>query len=361
MIKESIKNTFVYHYYRGDKCIDYKALLRIFLDRWFKGNALAVGWLLCGDETVGSSRIHGLNISRELERQGVKSYIIQKPNYYKEELQLDEFTLQKLLKSKLDVVVFQRVHRNAGEFVRKLQAVGKKAVFIMADFFETEMPTLCDHTIVISESLKCQLVQRGVQENLITVIPDPIETDYSQVKSYLKDQSDNIKVVWVGAAGNWPSLKVIEHALQDDSLKDYKLITISNHEKASISWDYRTVWDHILDCDIAVIPVDLTKNESLAKSNNRLTMFKALGLPVICSPLPSYRGVISHGESGYMATTDEEWIRFLKELKDPDLRHKIALAGREKIFAQYGIEAIGNRYLDLFLSIAGKHIENRTN
>ena len=355
MLKDILRKTYMYRLFRGNQNINYADLLLLHLNRIIRPGTLSVAWLLCGDESVGSSRIHGIDISNYLKSNGVNSCVIQKFKGYCEYPVLDERAVDMLINARPDVVIFQRIYKGTAAKIAKELSVSRiKTVFLMADIFQTDMPFVCDHTIVMSESLKEQLVKVGVRESSVSVIPDPVETDYSTVKSYDDERREGIKVVWVGAEANWSSLEVIESALRDASLRDYKLITISNHPSATFVWDFRTVWDQILDCDIAVIPIDMSRKESLVKSNNRLTMFKALGLPVICSPLLSYLGIVNHDESGYFATTRDEWLCYLQLLRDPLRRQSIGLAGRDKIFEQYGIETIGRRYLTLFSKIAGK-------
>lgn len=344
------------HFYIGGKNVNYIGLLNLYISSFLTKGRLSVAWVLVGNETVGSSRIHGINISNYFNGKGVDSEILQKPHGYYEQLLLGRLAERILLDARPDIVVFQRVNKGtSATLAKKLSLQGTKTVFIMADLFDTNMPFVCDHTIVTSECLKAQLVNCGVREDTVSVIPDPIETDYLMVKSYSDEPHERIKIVWVGAEGNWPSLNVVQKALLHQSLSDYELVTISNHPLATIRWDLETVWDRILDCDVAVIPVDMTIEGFLAKSNNRLTMFKALGLPVICSPLDCYNSIIRHAENGYLASSEEEWILCLQSLRDPSLRWRMGLADREKIFEIYGIENIGKRYLNLFSSIAGKN------
>lgn len=352
-MSKEIKNTFIYQYFNGPKSIDYVALMRASLQKRFSNRKPVVAWFLCGDETVGSSRIHGLNISRELNRQGVASFIIQKPGNYQEELEQSYYTQKKLLKSRLDVVVFQRVHLKADEFVRKLQAAGTKTVYIMADYFETNMPLLCDHTIVVSDPLKQFLIDKGVSKNKIEVIPDAVETDHSICKNYDTEKQTKIRVVWVGNAMHWPTLDKIITALKEPEFADYELITISTHENSTIQWNLKTIWNDILRCDVAVVPAQTATKEGLAKSNNRVTMFKAIGLPVICSPLPMYKKVINHGVNGYIAESLDEWKKYMLLLKDEKVRMDVGLAGRDDIFKEYSLQNIGLSFKESFIKICG--------
>src|ERR1039457_2293969 len=247
--------------------------------------------------------------------------------------------------------MFQRVHKNATGFVHDLRATGKKSIFVMADYFPTEMPHVCDQVIVISDVLKDLLVQDGISANKVTVIPDAVETDHTQCKNHSDHANQKIKVVWVGNEGHWETINVIKEALNDPKLSHFELVTISAHKEAMIPWRLDTIWNDILACDIAVIPADITKDESQAKSNNRLTMFKALGIPVICSPLSTYRKIINHGVNGFFAESLQGWQECLYFLKDRDTRQRIGLKDRDRIFHQYGLPTIAGMYKDIITKV----------
>jgi glycosyltransferase involved in cell wall biosynthesis len=85
-----------------------------------------------------------------------------------------------------------------------------------------------------------------------------------------------------------------------------------------------------------------------------MIMCKALGIPTVASPVPSYVATLTHGCSCYFARNVEEWIRCLAALADRDHRRKIGLADRERIVATYGREVIGNRWLAVFEELAGR-------
>lgn len=344
-----------YHLLRGDQRVDYASLVRALARSRFYKTRPVVTWLLCGDENVGSSRIHGFNISRELNRQGIFSYIIQKPQKYSEKFNLDEYTRNQILRSKIDVVMLQKVHKNAESFIDALRAHGKKSIFVMADFFPSDLPAKCDHVIVVSDALKNLLVGEGVSASGITVIPDAIETDGSLCKDYSAGSGRAIRVVWVGNQHHWGSLHIINDALSDSAFSDYELISISDHRNATIQWRLDRVWDDILACDIAVIPADVRNDINQARSNNRLTMYKTLGLPVVCSPLAEYKKIVTHGVNGYFAETLQDWRKCLDLLRDGEVRKRTGLAGRERIIGEYGLPHIAGKYRDVILrTVAGQ-------
>ena len=81
---------------------------------------------------------------------------------------------------------------------------------------------------------------------------------------------------------------------------------------------------------------------------------EALGIPTVASPITAYQQTLVDGRRCYFARTPEEWAERLLALGSAERRREMGLADREKIVAQYGLEAIGEKWLDLFTSLTGK-------
>lgn len=357
LLKTALKNTLLYQLWRGHPTLQFTEIAKARISRVILPRRLSVGWVLCGDKQVGSSRIHGLNLHHYLRSYGASSFVINEPSGYIETLDIDDFAMHSILKCKFDVVVLQRVHLGGAlKLIKMLNEQGTKTAFFVADLYESEAYKHTNYIFTASNSLKMALLDRGILADRIHVIPDAIETAPNLCKAHSKSPQNTIKLVWVGAAGHWGTLTGLRQLLQqDERLRDFRLVTISNHPEANVQWDLETVWTEILKCDVGVIPVNIEAPESAVKSNNRATMFKALGMPIICSRLPSYEEVIVTGQTGYFADTPEEWITSLLALVDPDNRQKIGLNGRHSALDKYGISRIGKDFLDLLVKITDTH------
>lgn len=84
-----------------------------------------------------------------------------------------------------------------------------------------------------------------------------------------------------------------------------------------------------LDFDIGLAPLaDTAFNAS--KSKIKALEYAALGIPVIASPVGEYPEFVRHGETGFLAHTPEDWVRYLRLLiDDPKLRARMGAAARE--------------------------------
>jgi glycosyltransferase involved in cell wall biosynthesis len=157
-------------------------------------------------------------------------------------------------------------------------------------------------------------------------------------------------VVWVGYPDNLPLLVPVREALTDPRLARHELVTISRGPGVTYQWHRRRVHQQLVGCDIAVLPVGET-DWYLAKPNTRMAMFKALGLPMVASPIDAYQRTLTHGLGCYFARTPAEWADALHALADPDARRVMGLAEREKVLAACGHEAVGAKWHALFRSL----------
>ena len=121
----------------------------------------------------------------------------------------------------------------------------------------------------------------------------------------------------------------------------------------TVGWDFDTVHQLMANSDIGIIPVDMeheplpgqTVSSWQVRSENRLTMKMAVGLPVIASPVPSYLPVVQQGKNGFIATTRDEWLAFFEELRDPRRREEIGRSARESVLRKYSKEEQARKLL----------------
>lgn len=89
--------------------------------------------------------------------------------------------------------------------------------------------------------------------------------------------------------------------------------------------------------DIGICPV-LGTRFSLSKSAIKSEEYSAQGIPVVASDIRPYRDFIIHGETGFLARTEHEWLKYLSVLaSDEGLRLAMGRAARERA-REYAIE-----------------------
>jgi len=308
---------------------------------------IKVGWILLGDETTGSSRIHAINIHKNLPRDKFNSILIKSHSPSETKLNLSIKKQIYILLMRFDILVFQKVYDLDAQRIAKFASFfGVKTVFLQSDLIETNMTTCVDHVVVCSDYLKNSLKLRYPNSPAnYTVIDDAIEISSQHTKKHLPKSKLNL--VWVGHSDNWHTLAVVEDALKKINDTSIHLTTISNHENATYSWNINTVHELILKNDIAVIPS--TNNDwSKSKSSNRLTLFMSAGLPVIAWPIPSYSDIIEKSKTGFLAEGVDEWCAAILTLKDHKTRASISKEGCAYATKNYSTEEIVRQWGSFF-------------
>ncbi len=74
------------------------------------------------------------------------------------------------------------------------------------------------------------------------------------------------------------------------------------------------------------------------KCGLKVLQYMAAGLPVVANPFGVHLQMIEHGKSGFLAATDEDWIRAIKILRDhPDLGKRMGACGRQIVQERYSV------------------------
>lgn len=105
----------------------------------------------------------------------------------------------------------------------------------------------------------------------------------------------------------------------------------------------------VADFDVSLAPLERTPfNRS--KSALRVIESLALGVPVVASDVPAYRGWIEDGVTGFYARSTSQWIAAMRKLQDPDLRAEMGAAGR-RAAAAWTIEANAHKWINAYRSL----------
>jgi len=119
-------------------------------------------------------------------------------------------------------------------------------------------------------------------------------------------------------------------------------------------WNAGTLKQVAQECDLAIVPVDLTDSLARGKAENRMVIFWRLGLPVLASASPAnIRAAARCGfEDKVICTTAEDWKRNLQDLlAQSGERLPIAMAGQTLALTDYSEESLAQRWDHLFESL----------
>lgn len=109
--------------------------------------------------------------------------------------------------------------------------------------------------------------------------------------------------------------------------------------------------------DIGLVPLD--DNEfNRCKSNIKCLEFQALGVPVIAQNMVPYSNYIKPGETGFLASTEDEWYEHLCKLIESESKRKeIGKAGYNQAFTDFNLDTNWKNWENAFISL----VEGRKN
>ncbi len=105
--------------------------------------------------------------------------------------------------------------------------------------------------------------------------------------------------------------------------------------------------------DIGVYPL-LDDPWTRGKAGLKIIQYQAAGLPCVASDVPLSRDQLRDGETGFLASDDDQWLdRLERLLRDPQLRREMGEAARRDAVANYSTTAISGLYRAILADTAG--------
>lgn len=190
-------------------------------------------------------------------------------------------------------------------------------------------------------------------------IPDAINLkNFTAKESY--ESYGKIVVGWTGMATSVHYLLLVNKALKELQQKhniSIVIITSQNYREILprvikrfafryqfVEWRLSTIAENLAKCDLAIAPLP----EDSYKSNNKVATYWAAGLPIVASATKEYKKIITNGENGFIANTQQEWYQNIEKLiMDQTLRKKMGLAGKQATFSRFSVPAITKQWEDL--------------
>jgi hypothetical protein len=343
---------------------------------------IKIGFVLLSNtkHAAPSTRIAVLNMLPFLRKAGFDPQIVFEPKPGADSKTPDvSGVLQKIQAEGIRIVLIQKV-RGASilELVHQLSAVGVKTVYQVCDLVDPKMAYAADITTTTTEYLKT--LYPSVLQDRIRVVHDGIENGEMQKTQWSKHHCTRwnpLKAILVTSLSlddlpvlskppEWLSVTIVGKyspgrlsmrrmreirwnfsRITNSSKRLAYLRFLSNPRIRLVSWDPVTVYEHMKNADIGIIPVDTSPDIDSelnqpsfwqVKSENRLSMKMCVGLPVIATPIPSYEPLIDQGRNGFLANSLEEWMGCLNTLRNPDLRREIGEQARASVVSRFSMD-----------------------
>lgn len=312
---------------------------------------MAVRWILSGNKDRPSSRIHGFNVHEALCKKGVASVIDWHPSKYIKDIPFGSIRskLYVRLIGKNDIVIIQKAKgKRTVNLLKLLKKRGIYTVYVDCDIPVKEKEASHARHIILTSKYLVERYRERFPEKRIDFIDDASELFISPEK---KVNANPTKAVWFGFAGTqkWKSyleLKAKVNIWKRDGEISTVLRSVSDSKDADYQWTNDAL-QLISSFDFATIPLFFDNPMSLGKSSNRVVQAMALGMPVLASPLPSYREVIKDGYNGFLCSTDQDWLSAIKKMEDPKTLKEMSLNAYLFASSHYRIEHIVDEWIEI--------------
>lgn len=152
---------------------------------------------------------------------------------------------------------------------------------------------------------------------------------------------------WTGSHSSVQYLRPLEAALgRLRQRREFRLVLVgvSGVSMQGINvecrpWNSTTEAEDLWDLDVGVMPLP-DEPWARGKCGMKAIQYMAVGIPAVVSPVGANRSIVRDGIDGYHASSDDEWVDNLERLLvDENLRHKLGLAARASVEANYSAEA----------------------
>ena len=225
-----------------------------------------------------------------------------------------------------------------------------------------------DLTIVASEYLVAHVQTLNAN---VAVLPTPIDTDRYRPRPTISSddpetradpESRAITIGWIGSEPNTKYLELASPSLHELSLRFGKRIQFSfigaDPQQLSLRpinvypWSLESELTHLHSFDIGIMPLPDSDEWAAGKAGYKLLQYMASGIPCVASPIGANKTIIRHGENGFLASGQSEWVHYLGQLIDsPALRHAMGTQGRKIAEESYSHRFLVHQLVDLLASV----------
>jgi glycosyltransferase involved in cell wall biosynthesis len=204
-------------------------------------------------------------------------------------------------------------------------------------------------TVTANDTLYKWASGQGARKLLL--LPTVVNLDHYVVSP----EPENIFTIgWIGTPLTASYLDVIAeplHQLAKEAPLRLLIIgapnkTIPGVDCVHLPWSESTEAQSIGQCHSGIMPLPDT-DWARGKSGYKLIQYMAMGRSAVASAVGANRQIIEHGHTGYLASTPEDWLIYLRALRDdPSLRRAIGAAARQRAEKNFSLQVTAPILID---------------
>src|SRR5437660_586609 len=179
---------------------------------------------------------------------------------------------------------------------------------------------------------------------------------------HLKQNFDGpgLTIGWVGLSDGLPYLRHIQPALQrlSEMFPGLKLKVVSDKplqlDRVQVEndpWRLETEQANLASFDIGIMPL-WDSVWTRGKCGYKILQYMGVGTAVVASDVGVNSQIITHGENGFIARTQEDWVKTISSLiENAEQRRTFGIRGRELIEKRYSLEGFTRGYVKLLREV----------
>jgi glycosyltransferase involved in cell wall biosynthesis len=193
----------------------------------------------------------------------------------------------------------------------------------------------------------------------VETLPSIVDVDRYTVKQLEADLV--FKIGWIGSPVTSQYLNLIHAVISELNKESQVRLVLVGAGNSSLHPEIPTEvlpWNEELErtvnqkFDVGIMPLVDGPFER-GKCGYKLIQYMAGGIPVVASPVGVNQQIVEPGINGYLANSTDEWLDALRTLRDdPQRRHRMGMAGRQKAETHYNLRVTAPRLLELLKSAA---------
>lgn len=214
----------------------------------------------------------------------------------------------------------------------------------------------CEAAVAGNDFLACFAEACGPRT---IVLPTSIDLTKYRLKEF--GDAPGLTIGWLGLSDGLPYLRHIQPALHrlSEKFPGLRLKVISDKplhldgvKIDNETWSLETEQANLASFDIGIMPL-WDSVWTRGKCGYKILQYMGVGTAVVASDVGVNSEIITHGQNGFLARTQDDWVKTLSQLiENAQLRKDFGLRGRELVEARFSLEAFARGYVKLFQEVA---------
>tara|TARA_B110000046_G_scaffold57595_2_gene64451 strand:- start:130208 stop:131290 length:1083 start_codon:yes stop_codon:yes gene_type:complete len=236
-------------------------------------------------------------------------------------------------------------------------SIGNKALQMLKNPSKTEEIISCADMVFAGNDYLAEYASDFCSD--VKVIPTTIDTNYHKRRIHIT--SNRICIGWTGTETTRKYLEMVKPVFERLTITygdkiHFKVICdqpwiAEGIDLKNEKWNKEREIEQLEEIDIGIMP--LTDDQwSRGKCGFKGLQYMAMESATVMSPVGVNKQIVTHGENGLLASSENDWYDQLSRLiENKELRLQIGRTGRETVINRYSVAATKDLYLNYLKEI----------